>query len=467
MKHPTQLTRARRGVTAMLAMMYLVLFATLALGFYSSTNTAVQVASNDQRIARALLAAESGMEFMSYQLSIVDVPPEATESELWPNLIACLRRQLDGTPNIASKSIYTDNETIRVPATPEEFIKLDEDGGEFQATITNRGHKILVSVRGRYGETVALGRGVQMEFGLAEKAHRIFDYGIATKGSVATSGQARITGAVDPAQGSILATSMTNPTPVDIQGPLVSGDISVVNPGANVAFGRGASIGGTNDPTAIVAEHIHKGVKEPEFPTINTDVFKSYVTNPATGLPRYYTGGAVLENVVIRANTNPTFAGGVTIRGVVYVETPNVVTFRGNSTIQGLLVGPSAPTGNVATNAFNFAGNVQVQGVETLPETFGGLKKMTGSFLLAPGFAASFTGNFGRVDGSMVADKFTFSGSATGVIRGTVINMKDNVMTVGGSSEVIIAGNGTANFPAGLTFSKKYESLPDTYEELR
>jgi hypothetical protein len=467
MKRTMPCTRARRGVTAMLAMLYLVLFATMAVGFYTATNTAMQVASNDQRIARALLAAESGMEFMRYQLGLVNVPPGTTEAQLWTNLTNALRAQLDGTANIGNKNIFADSESIRIPASPDEFIKLDSEGGEFQATVSNRGHKVMVTIRGRFGAAVSLGRGVQMEFGLAEKAHRIFDYGIATKGSVITTGNAKITGALDPTKGSILATSMTNPTPINIQGPLVSGDLSVVNPNANVAFGSGASIGGTKNPSEIVAEHIHKGVKEPEFPAINTDVFKTYVTNPTTGQLRYYTGGSTLENVVIKANTNPTFAGGATIRGVVYIETPNVVTFRGNSTVQGLLVGPSSPTGNVSTNVVSFAGSVTVQGVETLPETFGGLKKMTGSFLLAPGFAANFTGNFGRVDGSMVADKFTFSGSATGVIKGTMINMKDNLLTVGGSSEVIIAGDGTTNFPVGLTFGKKYEALSDTYEELR
>ena len=466
MIRPIQLTPARRGVSALIAMMYLVLFSTLAVGFYASTNTSVQVSSNDQKIARALLAAESGMDFMRYQMALVVVPPETTEDQLWPELIKSLRAQLDGTGNLAGKSIHSDNEIVRIPASPNEFIRTQSGGGEFQATISNKGHKVMVSVRGRYGDAASLGRGVQMEFGLAEKAHKIFDYGIATKGSVATGGSAKITGATDSAQGSILATSMTNPTPVSVMGPLVSGDISIVNPSGVVAVGSGASVGGTSDP-AQIAEHIHKGVEEPEFPTINTDVFKTFVTDPVTGLPRYYAGGSTLENVVIRANTNPTFAGGATIRGVVYVETPNVITFRGNTTVQGLLVGPNSPTGNLSTNVFNFAGTVQVQGVQTLPDSFGGLKKMTGSFLLAPGFAASFTGNFGRIDGSLVADRFSFSGSATGTIVGTIINMKDNLMNVGGSSEVIIAGNGTNNFPAGLYFSKKYEALPDTYEELR
>src|SRR3954467_3970736 len=58
----------RRGLTSMLAMLYLTLFATLAVGFYVSTNTSAQVSSNEQRRYKSLGAAESGMDFMRYQL---------------------------------------------------------------------------------------------------------------------------------------------------------------------------------------------------------------------------------------------------------------------------------------------------------------------------------------------------------------------------------------------------------------
>ena len=45
----------------MLAMMYLVLFAVLAVGFYASTGTNAQVSHNEKRRYLALGAAESGM----------------------------------------------------------------------------------------------------------------------------------------------------------------------------------------------------------------------------------------------------------------------------------------------------------------------------------------------------------------------------------------------------------------------
>ena len=68
---------ARSGMTAVLAMLYLTLMASLALGFYSASNTAVLVSTNEQRVERARLAAESGLDFARYSLSRVSIPAKA------------------------------------------------------------------------------------------------------------------------------------------------------------------------------------------------------------------------------------------------------------------------------------------------------------------------------------------------------------------------------------------------------
>src|SRR3954451_13739685 len=85
-----RLTRKRRGLASMLAMLYLVLFSALALGFYAATTTSNEVVSNDKLIAGAQAAAESGMDFMRYQLSLVTIPSGTTattlQSELYKDL---------------------------------------------------------------------------------------------------------------------------------------------------------------------------------------------------------------------------------------------------------------------------------------------------------------------------------------------------------------------------------------------
>ncbi len=453
---PANPTPSRRGIAAVLAMLYLILFSTLALGFYAATTTSVSVTGNERRAALAQMAAESGMDFIRYQLSHVTIPHGTAPTDLFNVVYAALQSQLDNTGNL--NSISSDGSTISIPADPTAFINIDANGSRFRATIENLGAKLRVKVVGRAADQ-SVRRAVQMEYGLAEKASAIFDFGVASKGKIATGGSSHIKGATDPKKGSVLSACMSDPTPVVIGGKEVSGDISIVNPVGNVTY-AGASVGGTTDPVLIAAQHIHKGVPEPEFPTVDTDIFLPYVTN-------VYTGGRNLTNCRIPANTNPLFAGGATIRGVVYVETPNRITFRGNSDIQGVIVVQNNPTGDLSSNIINFAGNVSASPVSSLPASFGDLRNLTGSFLLAPNFTVSFTGDFGTVGGSIIASRISMTGNATGTVMGSVINLEDTPMYVNGSAEIIIASTGTSDYPAGVYFSSHYVPLPDTYAEVQ
>jgi hypothetical protein len=365
--------------------------------------------------------------------------------------------QLEGTPQISS--IAWDGDTIQIPGAADSYIALDTAGARFRAIITNHGQKVRVKVIGRYGST-EVGRGVQMDYALAEKASSIFDFGVASRGKVTVDGQSRVRGATDPTKGSILSTTMSDPTPVVATGKEVSGDISITNPNGNVTIGSSTSVGGTNNLATIYAEHIHKGVPEPEFPTLDVSAFLTYATNT-------YTGGSTIINAVIPPNTNPTFAGGATLQGVIVLQSPNTVTFRGNCNLQGVIVVENDSPGDLSTNILDFRGSINASGVETLPEEFGDLRKLTGAVIIAPNFHTKFSGNFGEINGHIMSSKFTFDGNASGTIKGSIINLDDNAMLVKGSSEIIIASTGTTNYPAGVFFSSHYVPLPDTYEEVQ
>src|SRR3954468_18048704 len=109
--------RKRRGMTSVLAMLYLVLFGTLAVGFYSATTTQTQIASNDEHIARSFMAAESGMDFMRYQLGRVSVPPHTPNDQVIDQLYIDLQAQLNDTGNLGSTTISKTGNTIHIPAT--------------------------------------------------------------------------------------------------------------------------------------------------------------------------------------------------------------------------------------------------------------------------------------------------------------------------------------------------------------
>ncbi len=176
--------------------------------------------------------------------------------------------------------------------------------------------------------------------------------------------------------------------------------------------------------------------------------------------------GTSFTNIRIKANSNPKFNANTVMRGVVFIETPNNVTFNGGATIQGSIVVQNNPTGSPATNSIKFSGNITHKGVETLdPAVFGNLTKLTGSFLLAPTFDVIMTGNSNQVGGTIVSSKLDISGNAGATVNGTVINLDDTGVNLTGTADIVIASTGTTNYPAGVVFGTHFAPLPDTYQE--
>jgi len=452
-------------MTAVLAMLYLTLMASLALGFYSASNTAAIVSDNEQKTERTRLAAESGLDFARFNLSKVLIPAKAPITQHFSLLCDQLAARLNGSGNLDNGSIYADGfSTIRVPADAAKFIKSDDKGGQFQFTITNLGdRKIRVTSVGRNANaspTTGV-RTVRLDFELQQKPSSIFQYGIATRGTVTTSGSTSLLGQPNPDKGSILAIDTTDPTPVKIGGKEISGDISVVNPDANVVV-SGGSVGGSTDANDIQTNHVHKGIDNPEFPTLDTSMFIPYATNV------YTPGKGTYSNIVIPPNTNPSFSAGTTLKGVIYVKTPNRVSFAGNTSIQGVIVTDTVgQVGNLNTNTVTFQGGFDSKGVETLDPSYGDLRNLSGSFMIMPGFSLSFAGNFNATAyGTIVVDKASMTGSAVVTLHGSLIIMADTPMTMQGNAQ-LTAGENALAFPAGLMFSNYYAPLPSTYDEVK
>src|SRR5258706_6829381 len=456
---------ARSGITAVLAMLYLTLMASLALGFYSASNTAVLVSDNEQKVERTRLAAESGLDFARFHLGKVSIKSSAPITQHFSMMSDQLSARLNGSGNLDNGSIYTDSfSTIRVPADTAKFIKADDKGSEFQFIITDLGNRqIRVTSTGRnsYASAITGIRTVRLDFELQQKPSTIFQYGIATRGTVSTSGSSSLLGQPNPDKGSILSVSTTEPTPIKVGGKVMSGDISVVNPDANVVV-SGGSVGGSTDSTDIQTNHVHSGVDDPAFPTPATSMFIPYATN------KYVPGKSTYSNIVIPPNTNPSFSSGTAFKGVVYVKTPNKISFAGNTSIQGVIVtDTTGQVGNLNTNTITFQGGFDAKGVETLDPSYGDLRNLSGSFMIMPGFSLSFAGNFNATAyGTIVVDKASMTGSAVVTLHGSLIIMSDTPMTMQGNA-VLTAGENAMAFPAGLKVSNYYHALPGTYDEVK
>ncbi len=460
----------RRGAASLLAMMYLVIFGTLAMGFYSAFTLTAQTVYNEGSARRALSAAESGMEFARYHLWSMNVQYAANPADLFDKVEEGLEAALNGTGNLKGGDVVRYGSTLYVPGNRSGFIDLNDTGDGFRLEITYDGTELIVMSYGRSGEAVSLGspeRGIRLRYGVFERPSSIFNFGVASRSAITFDSNAKISGSANPAHGSVLSTNMGS-TPVVLNGnSSISGDVSLTNPSGAVSLSSNATIAGSKKPE-VVAQHVHTGVSEPGFPTIDTAAFKPFATNIISGSsPKF--DKSDLKNLYIKANTNPSFDSNIKVEGVIYIETPNKVTFNSNVDVTGAIVVQNDPTGSPSANTITFNSNVTLKGVDQLPATADfppELRALKGSMILAPTFKVHFNSNFGAAGGSIVASQLEFDSNAYGTIKGSVINLDDTAMHFDSNARITIENQGTSYAPAGMYFGSRYVPLPGSYEEV-
>jgi hypothetical protein len=446
----------------MLAMLFLVLFATMAVGFYASTDTSSQVAANDEHVSRAAMAAEVGMNFMTYQLAHVQIPPATTDVDgITDKLYSDLQTALNGTGNLGAYTISKSGYVISIPGDPAGAVKLDSNGNaSFRATITVWPTAIVVKTVGNYGNISSAGaaRAIQMDFTRTPHTTSIFDYAVASKGQiVAKKGDVTAIGGVDPKIATLMS-DLSTAGAITVSGGTIGGDLNVLEDASAVI--TGGSVGGSSVPANILSDHVHV-VDHPEFPTLDPTVFKQYATN------NWVNKAKVQSNILIKAGTNPKFNANDTVQGIMYIESPNVVTFNGDFNLKGLIV---MEGGVVTTDALNFSGNLTSAPVPSGTQ-YDALRAISGIAILAPNAAMNMSGSSGgNVKGSVIVKTFSFSGAANLQIdQGTLMTLDPgaNSAIFGGSKAVLFSATGSNNQPsAGVSYSSYYVPDPGKYKEV-
>jgi hypothetical protein len=454
---PPRQARAR-GVSSMLAMVFLVIFSTVALGFYAAVTIAVAISRNDMHAARARAASESGFEFLQYHLAETNVA-YVNSDQYMNGLHGYLYDHLNGSQNLTQAGSTVTIDASHVISLPQTgYIPLDATASTgFRATIAplsgtaESGRRVRVHLSGRSGTREPyVYRGIDLQFVRRSSA---LDYGLATKGTLVMSGGSEVLGAnADGTPNGAVADVLASAA--SLNGKTVGGDIYTVSPSPSaVTLGTGVSVGGTSDPAVIRAAHVHQGLLAPAFPTVDTSPFIAYATTP------YVSTMTTLTNVYVPASTSTSVPPpqidltGKTIRGVLYIKAPNNVKIGGGTNMQGIIVTDSTPAGSLATNLITISGSVAMRGVETLdPAVFGSLTTMGGSLILVPGFHLTFTGSTGVAGGSIVAGRITLSGNAGLTLAGSVIGLDNAPLTVSGSGEVTVKPASWTGAPSGLVF---------------
>ena len=450
--------RIRRGMTAVLAMLYLVLFSTLALGFYAATTTSAQMSSNDQRIGKAYLAAESGMDFMRYQLSRVSIPPNTPSDQVINSLYSNLKTQLEGTNNLGSQTINLDGNTIEIPGDSSKTIALDSTAeSAFRATITDWAGEIVVKVDGMNG-SAGVRRAFTMDFTRQQHTSSVFDYAVASKGQIVMK-KGTVTGAtgVDPAVATLMSAEEASGAISD-SGGSVGGDLNIVD-GATASI-TGGTVAGTSIVAQIIANHLHI-VDTPEFPTVDPTVYQQYATNS------YVSGAKTQQNIIVPPGTNPKFNANDTVQGILYIQSPNQVTMNGNFNLQGFIVMES---GVSTTDSITMKGNLTMAPLPNDTQ-FDALCATSGVAILAPNAAVSMTGSAGgNVKGNVIVKSFSYAGASTLAIdQGTLMALDEaaNSVSVNTAKTITFTATGANNLPKiGVSYSSYYSPNAASYQEV-
>jgi len=441
------------GSVLVVALVFLALFTALAVAIAASADINMTIARNRLESHQAGALAETGLLLLGKHLGGLEVIGDSDAENLHQALASHLVTAWNGSSMLNAGDIWGDVEGVHFP--PIAIVRGDGRSGAVDVFLSADGGAaakptITIESAGRFGKAV---RSVSYRMTTVDSWTLLSRYGIASRSNIQMSGNAQVVGVNEPKEGSILSATYVEMEAITLTGGVyVSGDVAVSNPEASIS---------KTGKVCIDGSEIY-GAAEVHWPTANPALFKPYATNVITSPPA---PGTVLSNIYIPANKNLTFNSDVTINGVVYIESPNQIKFNGNLTLCGMIVTDQAD--NPAANTITFAGNTSVLGVENLPagSQYDGLRDLTETFLLAPGFGAKFTGGFTTLNGSMVASGFEFSGNAGGTIRGSVVNLSDSYFVVKGTVSLRFDHQNANPNPAGLIRPYIVVCVPGSYEE--
>jgi len=446
---------SRKGSVLITCTIFLVVFMALAVGVASMSGSSLQIANNQHQANQAFASAESGLEVVRYWLSRVRMPSSTPVAEYLPTVILNVRSDLKA--NSISNVIFNSDGSIPPvavePITGQSFsghISLDPcDPTVLRLYVT--------------GSSRQAARTIRVEYTIEPYHFPIFNYGMATKGPLELQYNPRFLAATEGWEADIYVESPNDLIAVDIgKNATLAGDIDIGNPQAGISCGGALNLGGE---VHMVAEE-----DQPEFPVPDVQRFRQYATGPVIGPGSDLSGSSMtLPNAVIAAGTNPTFAGNVTIQGILYIEAPNRVTFERNTSVQGMIVA-EGDVGNPGTNQINFGDPAYpstpsnfASGPYPAGAQFDALRSEVGSCILAPGFAVSFWKNFSAINGVIAASGLRFDNNASATVLGTLINYSEQSTVVTRNINMTFDRAAMVEIPAGFDLLRVLIYKPKSY----
>jgi Tfp pilus assembly protein PilX len=448
----------REGAILIIAMIFVVIFSALAVSMATISGTNTQIASNQQKVDCALGSAESGIDVERYWLHTVLFPANTPENKYFSTIMNTLQANMD------ANSIT--NITLKKALGTISPVTLDSTTGQtFSGTMAISNTNPYILEVSATGGSASITRTIKVDFDIEPFEWPIFNFGLATKGPINYTGNPTTMVASEAWEADIYVESSGSGTALSVAGNTqFMGDIMIGNPAANASFGADVIIDGDHNQDAI-DNHVHIGVDPVAFPEPDTARFTTYATgdviDSSTDLNAY---GNNLVNCTIAANTNPVFPKSVIIQGILLIESPNVVTFSQNVALEGIIVGQGDPTVDPAMDRIDFIGNFS-SGPYPAGVEFDAIRQEDGSSIVAPGFAASFQGNFSTLEGVVALSGVVFSGNVNAQIKGTIINYSEQPMVIEGNATMTFDRAASTKVPAGFDTLRVLNYDPSSYDE--
>lgn len=432
----------RRGSAMVLSITFITMFSALAVAMVTLSSSNLQIAENQRKADVTRACAESGLEVVRYWMSTVAISGTTESDDRFTEVVATLQDELTNANATNIGLAYTES-TATISQVP-----LDSAAGtSFSAVFTKIDNDtIQLDVTGHYGQ---LSKTIRSHYSFAERADTVFDFGVASKGPVSLTGNIDLAGVTIDVESNAYIESEDELLALSIIGnSQIAGQVKIVNPSAYVLLQGGkAGIGGATGLAATKEPHTTIGVPPADFPEMQTSHFAGLVNTMTTLDTSMDTSAdATLENIIVPAGMNPTFSGHATIKGLMWIQTPNVVTFAGTADVCAVIVGDGDPTDNSGTNQLCFQGNVSSTPVSELED----FAEAEGTFIMAPGFYVSFGGSFDALNGAIAANGIEFFGNAGGTINGSIINYSTEKMSLSGNSDLFFNRSGLDEVPAGF-----------------
>ena len=459
-------SRARqKGIALIMSMIFLSIIGLLAVGMAEMSISNMRMSVNHRSANRSLESAQSGVEVFRYWLDGLNISGMVLPSGRLAAVAPALQQRL-------SDSLVTNMAATYDAAT--DTITINNSGGDITLdSATNQSFSAVIrqidddtiemDVTGVCGQ---FSKMIRTNFDFSETGSSVFNYGVATKGPLNMTGNADIQVINNPSGESVYIESLLDNEALDMVGNSeIQGDVSIANPDAYVDLAGSSQIDGESGQTAI-DNNVTFGADQVEFPTPDLTIFEQYATNIVDSSTN--TGGNVsFENIRVVSGTDPTFSGNIDINGIIYIESPNHVIFSGNTTIIGIIVAEGDLDAPSDQDQLDLSGNLSCSNVSQLPldSQFDGLRDLTGTFILAPGFDLAFSGNFNTIGGAIAASGISFSGNARGTVSNTIINYSDDPMAIIGNSDLTIDHANSDPSPSGFSTDQSLGYQAGSYSE--